>query len=350
MGPETSRILAEIISSRIDEDFSQTADHLSATQIDRLQDDWFIGVKSLAEAEGALANVVRIYRSFGLDINGSKTSLSRAVTHTEEAWLSEIGAFISHRPGALRGSRLREFLTLTLRLQVQYERQSVVNYALTVLENQRFRPADAEIVESFLLKAALMSPGSMSRLCEMLINLNLDTARVSKTRIRSRFTDLATRNLENGNLYEAIWLLHSLRGLNISFSSKRICDLAAATPSSALALILLDMKKRGQFAGSLPTDNWEQSIDQEAVQTSWLWLLAYEGCRHGWLKDRKNVLNGALFAPMIQNNVRFYDETKNVRRRVNTVRIRKAAQVKQKVQVRKFMLALRDIDIDDNNY
>jgi hypothetical protein len=305
VGPETSRILAEIISSRIDMDFSQSAADLSPGQVDRLQDDWFIGVKSLAEAEGALATIVRIYRSYGLDINGSKSSLSCVISHTEEAWLSEIGAFISHRPGALQGGRLREFLTLTLRLQVQYERQSVVNYALTVLENQRFRTSDAEIVESFILKAAIMSSGSMSRLCEMLINLNTDTARVSKTRVKSRFTDLAISNLENGNLYEALWLLHSLRGLKISFHSKKVCELAAETPSSALALLLLDIRQRGQLASSLPIERWENAIDEGVVQTSWMWLLAYEGCRRGWLRDRKGVLNESLFAPMIQNNVAF---------------------------------------------
>ena len=131
VGPETSRVIAEIISSRIDADFSASKSPAPSEFVDRLQDDWFIGVKTLEQAEACLSEIVRVYRAYGLDINGSKTSVSRVVSHLDEAWKSEIGAFLSHRSGPLRGARLREFLTLTLRLQTSYEKQAVLNYALT---------------------------------------------------------------------------------------------------------------------------------------------------------------------------------------------------------------------------
>ncbi len=50
IGPETSRIIAEIISSRIDQQFS-LREKLTSTHVDRLQDDWFVGVDTLEKAE-----------------------------------------------------------------------------------------------------------------------------------------------------------------------------------------------------------------------------------------------------------------------------------------------------------
>src|SRR5690606_12955704 len=238
IGPETSRVLAEIISSRIDSDFLELSDCSLRENVDRLQDDWFIGLKDLESAETTLAAIMSVYRSYGLDINGSKTSISRVVTHAKEAWISEIGAFLSHRPGPLIGARLREFLTLVLRLQTSYENQAVTNYALTVLENHKTSKSDVAELESFLLKASIISPGSMSRICELLLNLDFDTNRVSKKRIGSRFTELAERNLTNGNTYEAIWQIYTIRGLGIHMKTGKISEMAKSIPSSALALVL----------------------------------------------------------------------------------------------------------------
>ncbi|NBW52034.1 MAG: RNA-directed DNA polymerase, partial [Betaproteobacteria bacterium] len=287
IGPETSRILAEVISSRIDSDFRAVRHELPADAVDRLQDDWFLGLKSLEAAESALASIVGVYRSYGLDINGSKTSVARMVAHTEEAWISELGAFLSHRSGTLSGSRLREFLTLTLRLQAQHEKSAVTNYALTVLENHSTNREDVETLESFLLKAAVVSPGSMSRICELLLNIEHRTKAISRKRVGPRFTELAERNLINGNLYEAIWQLYALRGLRISVNSRVISELSAVTPSSALALVLLDLDSRGLWVRQLPKANWEAGITKERVRCDWIWLLAYEGFRKGWLKDTR---------------------------------------------------------------
>jgi hypothetical protein len=180
IGPETSRMLAEIVSARIDHDLLPLLSHVPLDAADRLQDDWFIGMGTLEASEKVLSHVVRAYREYGLDINGSKTSVTRVIKHLEEAWKSEIGGFLSHRSGDLKGARLREFLALTLRLQSENEKQAVTNYSLTVLENQDFRKTDVEAMESFLLKSAIIAPGSMSRISELLLNLDYDTGSLSK--------------------------------------------------------------------------------------------------------------------------------------------------------------------------
>ncbi|MEW4466244.1 RNA-directed DNA polymerase [Parasphingorhabdus sp. JC815] len=347
IGPETSRVLAEIISSRIDSDFLELSDPSMRENVDRLQDDWFIGLKDLESAETTLAAITSVYRSYGLDINGSKTSISRVVTHAKEAWISEIGAFLSHRPGPLIGARLREFLNLVLRLQTSYENQAVTNYALTVLENHKSSKSDVAELESFLLKASIVSPGSMSRICELLLNLDFDTNRVSKKRICSRFTELAERNLTNGNTYEAIWQIYTIRGLGIRMKTGKISEMAKNIPSSALALVLLDMDKRGLCTGSLPKAYWEDKITKNGVMTDWTWLLAYEGFRNGWLNDAKNIMNEPFFKAMNSCGVVFYDPKRNVPKTAKTVFRRSLVRSFYQREIAKFLLHTRGFDMEN---
>ncbi|TAK08846.1 MAG: RNA-directed DNA polymerase [Rhizorhabdus sp.] len=352
IGPESSRILAEVISARIDDDFSKLQERITPQTADRLQDDWFLGLKTFEESESALASIISVYRTYGLEINGSKTSVSRVVAHAEEAWISELGSFLSHRSGPLKGSRLKEFLTLSLRLQVENERSAVTNYALSVLENNPINKDDIDILESFLLKAALISPGSMSRICELLINLGFKTSRISKSRIGSRFIELAERNLANGNTYEVIWQIYTLRGLNIALNSRNICETMKYYPSSAIALILLDMESKGLCARRLPKDTWEQNISKEKVRTDWIWLLAYEGIRHGWLRDTSGVMADSLFAPLSKRNIVFYDPRRNVPKTEKTVKIRAASRRKNVERIARFMLDIRGLgeEEEDEDY
>ena len=110
IGPETSRIIAEVISSRIDSDFQIKMPGIPKESLDRLQDDWFIGINTLERAEMVLSAITAIYRNYGLEINGGKTSIEHNIASSGTSWISEIGAFLSHRAGPIRAARLKEFL------------------------------------------------------------------------------------------------------------------------------------------------------------------------------------------------------------------------------------------------
>jgi hypothetical protein len=190
IGPETSRIIAAVLSARLDLAFTERCKGVSARQVDRLQDDWFVGVETLEKAEKILSTIASVYRDFGLDINGTKTTVERIVFSQKLHWMSEIGAFLSHRPGALTGARLREFLSLTLRLQGQSHNEPVVNYALSIVEAAGVSAADAELIESFLLKAAVIAPNSLDRVCRILLNIQFKSKSLSKGRIGKRLIEL----------------------------------------------------------------------------------------------------------------------------------------------------------------
>jgi len=344
IGPETSRILAEIISSRIDFDFSERLGHLPGEVVDRLQDDWAVGAATLEQSEKILSVISSCYREYGLEINGSKTSISHILASDQENWKSEISAFLSHRRGGLYRSRLEEFLSLCLRLQLEYPSAPVLNYALSIIEGRRFSSTDIEVLESFLLKAAVIAPISMDRVCRIILNIDHTSGGLSKARLARRFTSLAEKHFENGALFEVIWLLYTLRGLKKPIKSSKIMKYAENVQSSAIRLLLLDMSSKGLCLTPAPAEKWEEEINEESVLSDWSWLVAYEGIRKGWLKDKHGLMAKPFFKAMNDRDVVFYDPSKNVRTSASVKRDRNHERREQNREVVSFLETLRGVD------
>lgn len=348
IGPETSRILAEIVSSRIDVDFAihyqNSSKSLHPGTIDRLQDDWTVGTSSLDQAENVLSVITKCYREYGLEINGAKTSVTHLMKSENPNWKSEITTFLSHRSGPMFGSRLVEFFSLCLRLQLEMPRDPVLNYALSVIEGHRFRTIDLEAVETFLLKAAAVAPISLDRICRIALNIDYNTGKLSKRRLAARFIDLAERHIENGSLYEVLWLLYTVRGLKQPFFSKRIIDQSEQAQSSALRLLLLDMNQLGLCIKPPPIGSWEADISADRCLKDWTWLYAYEAVRKGWLTAPTGFLNSSFLKPMHSRNVVFYDPKRNVARSEKVKKTAALTRNADKLRLTRAIRILRGID------
>lgn len=298
----------------------------------------------MEHAEIILSVISACYREYGLEINGSKTSISHILASSKEIWKSEISAFLSHRRGSLYGGRLAEFLTVCLRLQLEYPSAPVLNYALSIIEGQKFSAIDTEVLESFLLKAAVTAPISIDRICRIVLNIDHTSGGLSKERLVKRFTSLTERHFENGALFEVIWLLYTLRGLKKPIKSSKLMKYAENVQSSAIRLLLLDMTSKGLCITPAPAQKWEAEISEDRVLSDWSWLVAYEGIRKGWLKDTKGVMAKPFFKAMADKNVVFYDPSKNVRKSASVKRDRYLERREQNQEVVHFLDALRGIE------
>lgn len=349
VGPETSRIIAEIISAQIDAQFSSMFPKMRAERVDRLQDDWVLGARTLQEAENILSAISACYREYGLEINGHKTSITHIVKGEADSWMSELSSFSTHRKEGLFGSRLSDFFNVALKLQIDHPSKAVMNYALTITEGMTHRREDIQAIESFLLQAAAISPASLDRICRVILNLNHRfPGRLSSDRLVRRFGELLERHLENGSVYEAIWILYTLRGLKKTFRSRRIVELAKDVPSSALRLLLLDMHSKGLCSVSPPVSQWESEVSEERVLADWTWLYAYEGIRHGWIADTNNVMSAPFFEALNSKDVRFYDESRNIKTSQAFQKMRKRVRAQQNKEVVAMLMQLRGVTESPN--
>ena len=93
--------------------------------------------------------------------------------------------------------------------------------------------------------------------------------------------------------------------------SRRVAELASASNNPSLLLVLLDLESLGLIK-NLPKNDWIKQISRSSLKDP-IWLLAYEGVRHGWLPDPKSTIRNNLFLePMFKRDVVFYDPKRNV--------------------------------------
>lgn len=79
IGPDTSRIVSEIVLSRIDNEIVKSSRELAYSQVFHNIDDYQIGVYSQSEAENAQSNFVRSISKYELRINDYKTSINQGI-------------------------------------------------------------------------------------------------------------------------------------------------------------------------------------------------------------------------------------------------------------------------------
>lgn len=351
IGPETSRIVAEILSARIEKEYCENNDTASVKNTTRLQDDWVVGVKSLEEAENVLSTINKVYRTYGLNINGDKTSIDSVISERPSAWISEIQMFLPHKDKdkdkeisrKLTGMWLAEFLDLVLVLQLRNPNDRVVSYALSSIKKEEISSQDIPVIESFLIKSATVAPLSLNHVCAAILGLQNLTEKLSVERIKERFIYLAEVAIEKEHSFEVMWLLYTLRGLEQCIDSKIIRNASAEIQSAAIALVLMDMDSRGLILGKLPVNNWQSQISEDSVLSDWTWLMAYEGIRHGWIADEHNLMEKAFFKPLISQKVKFYDPNKTLLS--TNIRKKQATKKRNLHEAKNFLEGVRSVPI-----
>jgi hypothetical protein len=117
---------------------------------------------------------------------------------------------------------------------------------------------------------------------------------------------------------------------------KRIIELAESYDGAVVPLLLLDMQSKG-FLSKLPNAKWQAAINQPQLD-NWNWLLAYEGARHGWLKDPKgSILSSDLLKPLASRGVVFFEEKRNVLKREAVVRQKRQKRLQLKRMLSAFL-------------
>ena len=147
--------------------------------------------------------------------------------------------------------------------------------------------------------------------------------------------------MEQGDHFEVLWLLYTLRGLKVPFSSHRIAQVSASVSSSVIPLLLLDMREKGVLLTDLPTSTWEEYGRKDRVEKDWTWLLVYEGIRNGWLKDKYGIMKNPILASLKNEGVYFYDKRRNLPDRERLIRNKRARRVSKAELVRRIRAHLR---------
>lgn len=307
VGPDTSRIVSELISAAIDVEFlKKCGDKPPAA---RLVDDVFIGANSLEEGESYLQAYREAVHSFELDLSDQKTAIVPTRYDLEDFWSVQIRRELERYRGAATKSGRADlvvFLDEILRTANTQDDDGVIRYAIRKLDDFNLWIDYWQELEPFLARCILNFPHSADYVARVVSwrHRIVGVATDKWGRIIETFLGYHSRLGADGEVCWGAWLAKEIGSKVSADIAEEI--LARCGPLSAL--LILDLSNSGQIRGRFGKTHVYQRLDDNPILSS-DWLLSYEAERiFGYRVKGKNRTDYSIIGDMIASDVAFYDD------------------------------------------
>jgi Reverse transcriptase (RNA-dependent DNA polymerase) len=316
VGPDTSRIIAEIVAVSIDTRV-QAELELAPSSIVRNVDDWYIGFDSPGQADEAVAVLAAAARDYELEIHPEKTKVVNAATEVQPIWPTALRQSMISSHFSEQSKNIDHYFAQAFHYAADYKGQNVLRFAVNLLRSVDILKVNWAQFETYLLKMARANATTIPMVVHLLALYNSKGFPLKKDRIAKFIKDTIARSGPSAAHFEIVWALFLAKMLRITLPSDTVAPVTNLE-SSACALVLLDLRDMGLVSGPIDVSLWTQAMTKKGLDSN-LWLVAYEADLKGWLTapDPGFVLDHPYFAELRNRKVSFYDKDrrlKNVRR------------------------------------
>jgi hypothetical protein len=303
IGPDTSRIVSEILLSAIDIELTENGSGVASTSFVHSIDDFEFGVYDSAGAERVSALFERAIRRYELRSNERKKSFVQAAKTDLGLW--------QHRFDSIRvGSNFVDsFFSLVWELWQAHPEANVVAYALQRFRREIARSTSRPSIVKHLFRILFASPHLVQWIAPFLVGLKSSQhAPVQLNRLLDWGVEEAARRHDT---ITVLWFIY----LHLHFDKKilaRNLEACLGIESALLDLMILHARHNALTSGG-HAELTARYNGASLRSDSWLYI--YESERRGW----QNFVGGSLIGtPQDQSmiyqdfkirNVSFYDSS-----------------------------------------
>ena len=311
IGPQTSRILAEIVAVGIENDIKRNVKNI---ELVRNVDDILIGVPTNMDPKSYFSKIIPSVKNFELDINFEKTKIMDSSFIYSGDWDVELREFKMTLSAVRQRNYIEHYFKRALQLHSENPEDNVLKYAINRSRSFMIHNNNWKYYESFLLRFSRINGSCIPGVCQILINERLAKRNLDNESISKFIHDTIEAHIESYHYEEIAWVLFLSKALRISIK-RRINKKLEGIESGVCALLLMDINKRGLLDGNFNTNLWLKWLNADGFKSN-MWLVAYEAPLKGWLipKNKSYLNKGTHAGAMYSKKISFYDDSKNVRR------------------------------------
>lgn len=302
IGPDTSRIISELILAQVDHELVSNGSKLSSAQIYHNIDDYQIGCLSVGEAEDAQSRFVRTISRYELRINDFKTSIDHGVAFAPSNFQRHFDAVTRQT-----GSSFVELLFEILYSQIQiHPNTNVVGYALKRFSRNLAKNPERDLVREYLQRLLFATPHQARWILPLLLGIYSVCGQNSEIkRIVHWGIETSARRNDVGSL---LWFLYAAIFLRISLPST-ICSHCIGLSNELVDLMLFHGRVEALFSFN-PVEIRRRYRSSDFKSPAWLPI--YEIERRGW--DTSTSFSklgsvddyGSYYSRVRSENVEFY--------------------------------------------
>lgn len=308
IGPDTSRIISEILLSRIDADLTGSTTKISQSRVFHNIDDYQIGALDQSEVESAQSQFVRTISQYELRLNDSKTSVDHGIRFSPTNFQVHFDVLQGKD-----GKKFVEHFFDVLYSQVPlYPDLNVLGYALKAFALDLARNRERGLVREYLQRLIFASPHQVRWILPVLLGIYIKQGVDEDIkRLLHWGIETCTRRNDIGSL---LWFLYSSIFLTVKLD-RSTCDQCLGMSNGLVDIMLCHGKHLGLFSFAVKDIRNRYGTANFGSEG---WLPLYEVERRKW--DSSPAFKklgteddpGKLYSLLQKNNVSFYRTSKNV--------------------------------------
>ena len=305
VGPDTSRVISEVILSAIDEKLRAQLPDFSGI---RIIDDYYLYFKNLGDVEVAKELTHKIMAEFELELNPSKDIIHQIPEVIEAQWYADLKLFrFSDFPSAQR-KQLISYFDMVIGHAKNYPDDSVISYAISKVRNLVIHRNNFEILQSLMLNCLHLEPKTISILSEIFHFYSRVRYPLINEKIKYALQEFISFHLDLGNEFEVFWAMWTMKLLRLKVD-KNVAQKITQSTNSVIILIYLHMRNSRLISKRINISAWDSLLTKDNLYSEH-WLVAYEAKVRGWLSSADNYIDDDPFFKLLADNqVRFYDTT-----------------------------------------
>ncbi|MES2277688.1 MAG: RNA-directed DNA polymerase [Bacteroidota bacterium] len=301
IGPDTSRIISEIILTAIDKEIEADLGYLNGV---RVVDDYHLYFRSTGELEKGRAIVHRVLKGYELELNQSKEHLLELPEIIESEWFSEIREFNFRNKWNYQRIDLITYFDTVISYTRKFPEDIVMTYAMSKLRFTVFNLKNWKILQSLMMNALLIEPKILPYVAQNLVSYHQKAYPINIPVITEALVQFIEYHLSLLNDFEVAWALWIAKALKLTLPAA-LGRTLSNNYNPIVVLISLDLHQEALLPGVDKT-GWERLLTANELYTEH-WLIAYEGYRLGWLNNAiDHVSTDPFFKLLKDNNVAFY--------------------------------------------
>lgn len=343
VGPDTSRLIAEVIASAMD---MKVAEQLGVTSRDasRYVDDYTIAVETNLSGDGVISAVRQAAASFELELNNDKSKIQSTSLRLPTGWKQTARAHVP-KTDKSTNAFLRFFYEVG-RICSEHPDLNVEKFAFQNARSSFVNAEDWGAIQSHLINAYRRNSTLVSLLVEVLILRQTEHQDVDIVGLRAFIEQHLSGLVRENRSGEIVWLLLLVVRIGINITAQKIAPVFKLE-NSLVALMVTFASARGFIQGQVDHSLWNNSLTSEGLHSP-MWLYAYESVRNGTNPnaDRAFIEENPFFAPLLEKNIKFFETREGFTSVASTLRSRRGENARAQL-LRDDFLADFDFELDE---
>lgn len=314
IGPDTSRILSELIAVEIEVSAAKHIPEFRERAV-RYVDDILIGLNDHETPSFVLSGLTTALYEYELEINAEKTSTVGLNSPHSPEWINFIRNFsLSSKSTSRQRDDMDAFFEHALFLTDVNPKENVLLFAVKRAASFHVSFDNIGQLVNWLLYCARRAPSCLRFVAEYLASIHQNITEYHET-IFSYICQQIPIKAEAAHNDEVAWLLFWAREIGLTLPEdlfKNICGLR----SSVVAMLSMDIEQQGLIDGTLHKNHWISYANSDGLKSE-MWLATYEATKKGWWKANQSFIkNHEYFSALWQQDIEFYDANRQARKKI----------------------------------